>query len=45
MFTKKKRDFIKAKINKLEENVKTQTSGKCIKGLMNSSRAINLALM
>ena len=45
MFRKKKRDYMKAKDNKLEKIVRTKTLGKCIRGLMNSRRAINLALM
>ena len=38
------RDSIKAFAN-LEENLKKKTLEKCIRGLMNSRRAINLALI
>ena len=45
MFRKKKRGYMKAIVNKLEENSKKKkkTFGKRIRGLMNSRRAINLA--
>ena len=42
---KKKCDYMKAKDYKLEKNSKNKKIGKCIRGLMNSRRAINLALM
>ena len=40
----KKPDYMKAKANKPEEN-RTKTFGTSIRGLMNSRRAINLALL
>ena len=43
MFRKKKRDYMKAKVNKLEENRKNKNNRE--RGLRNSRRAINLALM
>ena len=45
MFRKKKCDYMKAKVNKLEENSKNKNIWEMYKGLMNSRRAINLALM
>ena len=44
-FKKNKPDYMKAKVNKLEKNSKNKIFGKCVWGLMNSRRAINLGLM
>ena len=44
MFRKKKRDYMKAKVNKQEENSKNKNIREMYKD-MNSRRALNLALM
>ena len=45
MFRKKKCDYMKAKVNKLEENSKNKNIREMYKGINESKRAINLALM